>query len=92
MSDLWWLQPGWTAARCAQCGEKIWPEGDPDWGVCSRCFQDAQPPAAKFQYVCDVCHRGEAVTGVNGLGVCSEACADEAAKQTSHATPPERVG
>lgn len=34
---LWWLQPGWTKARCA-CGATIWPEGDPDWGACFTCF------------------------------------------------------
>lgn len=37
MSNLWWLQPGWTDARCACCGNKIWPEGDPDWGLCWPC-------------------------------------------------------
>ncbi len=35
--SLWWLQPGWTDARCS-CGAKIWPEGDPDWGACFQCF------------------------------------------------------
>lgn len=34
---LWWLQPGWTSAKCA-CGATIWPEGDPDWGACYACF------------------------------------------------------
>jgi hypothetical protein len=35
---LWWLQPGWTETRCANCGAKIWPQGDPDWGLCEPCF------------------------------------------------------
>lgn len=37
MSHLWWLEPGWTKARCG-CGATIWPEGDPDWGVCYGCM------------------------------------------------------
>lgn len=36
--SLWWLEPGWTDACCARCGSKIWPEGDPDWGMCVPCF------------------------------------------------------
>ena len=36
--SLWWLQPGWTETCCAQCGQRIWPEGDPDHGVCFSCF------------------------------------------------------
>lgn len=38
MSGLWWLQPGWTQTRCADCGKKIWPEGDQDHGVCYECL------------------------------------------------------
>jgi hypothetical protein len=38
---MWWLQPGWKEALCIDCGKKIWPEGDPDWGRCVECF-DAQ--------------------------------------------------
>lgn len=38
MSHLWWLKPGWTNTLCANCGRKIWPEGDPDWGYCYECF------------------------------------------------------
>jgi len=38
--SLWWLQPGWTETACSCCGEKIWPEGDPDWGMCVRCFTE----------------------------------------------------
>lgn len=38
--SLWWLQQGWTSACCAQCGAKIWPEGDPDWGLCWPCKSD----------------------------------------------------
>ena len=36
---LWWLQPGWTEATCGNCGAKIHPEGDPDWGLCWPCMQ-----------------------------------------------------
>lgn len=35
---LWWLQQGWTETKCAACGDKIWPAGDPDWGLCEPCF------------------------------------------------------
>ena len=39
MSNLWWLQPGWTSALCAECGRNIWESGgDPDHGVCYDCF------------------------------------------------------
>ncbi len=37
--SMWWLQPGWTEACCSSCGAKIWPEGDPDWGLCWPCMQ-----------------------------------------------------
>ncbi|TDH35705.1 hypothetical protein E2A64_10220 [Pseudohoeflea suaedae] len=38
MSNLWWLQPGWTDARCP-CGANIYASGgDPDWGYCQECF------------------------------------------------------
>jgi len=40
MSLLWWLQPGWENTTCARCGAKIYPEGDPDWGLCYSCFTD----------------------------------------------------
>lgn len=36
----WWLQEGWTSAICPRCGNKIWPEGDPDWGLCFDCFEE----------------------------------------------------
>jgi hypothetical protein len=39
MSNFWWLQPGWTETLCAACGAKIWPEGDPDHGLCYPCWQ-----------------------------------------------------
>lgn len=39
--SFWWLEPGWTETCCANCGAKIWPEGDPDQGVCFSCFQQA---------------------------------------------------
>lgn len=75
--NLWWLQPGWTDARC-HCGEKIWPEGDPDWGECYECFSETlrrREPEPEPMYQCDICDKGQAVTGVNGYGVCSEECA-----------------
>lgn len=38
MSGLWWLQPGWGDACCAQCGQNIKATGgDPDWGLCWPC-------------------------------------------------------
>ncbi len=36
--SLWWLQPGWTETLCGNCGAKIWPEGDPDHGLCYQCW------------------------------------------------------
>ena len=40
MGNLWWLEPGWTETLCANCGKKIWPDGDPDHGVCYECFME----------------------------------------------------
>lgn len=38
--SLWWLEPGWGDARCAQCGVNIQStSGDPDWGLCLACMQ-----------------------------------------------------
>jgi len=42
--SLWWLEPGWTETLCARCGRKIWPEGDPDHGVCYDCYFAVQSP------------------------------------------------
>lgn len=86
MSDLYWLRPGWTDARCGCCGEKIWPEGDPDWGMCYGCFSshlDQQYPEEQYpdEPICDICNQYPAVTGVNGFGVCSEYCANEAERR-----------
>lgn len=39
---LWWLQPGWDQACCACCGNRIAPEGDPDWGLCFPCMEQEQ--------------------------------------------------
>lgn len=36
--SLWWLQPGWAETRCSCCGSTIYPEGDPDWGLCWPCM------------------------------------------------------
>lgn len=42
--SLWWLQPGWKSALCANCGVNIWNSGgDPDHGVCHDCFFARQP-------------------------------------------------
>jgi len=38
---LWWMEPGWEETSCARCGRTIWPEGDPDWGLCFECFSAA---------------------------------------------------
>lgn len=38
---LWWLEPGWTDALCGMCGARIWPEGDPDHGLCFSCWGQA---------------------------------------------------
>lgn len=46
---LWWLQPGWTETRCANCGSKIWPEGDPDWGLCFQCFTEQMQQQQQFE-------------------------------------------
>jgi len=43
--SLWWLQPGWTDAQCGNCGSTIYPEGDPDWGLCWPCMQHATEQA-----------------------------------------------
>lgn len=40
--SLWWLQPGWSETPCACCGQRIAPEGDPDWGLCWGCMQAEQ--------------------------------------------------
>jgi len=38
--SFYWLEPEWKETLCSKCGEKIWPEGDPDWGKCYECFTD----------------------------------------------------
>lgn len=38
---LWWLQPGWDQATCGNCGTRIAPEGDPDWGLCFPCMEQS---------------------------------------------------
>jgi len=38
MSSLWWMEPGWEETCCSYCGAKIWPMGDPDWGLCCSCY------------------------------------------------------
>jgi len=76
---LWWLDPSWKEARCPQCGNKIWPEGDPDWGLCYNCFgekleNERRQTEHEMMYPCDICGKNSAVAGVNGYGVCSEEC------------------
>ena len=34
------MEPGWKECLCASCGQRIWPDGDPDWGFCFECFTD----------------------------------------------------
>lgn len=85
--SLWWLQPGWKAAACQDCGVNIWDAGgDPDHGVCPECFDhnhsEPEPPSP----LCDICSRREAVAGVNGYSVCSEECAHSAEKRESPET------
>lgn len=38
--SLYWLRPEWTQTCCANCGTQIWPEGDPDWGLCWPCMSE----------------------------------------------------
>lgn len=50
--SLWWLQPGWTDARCA-CGVNIYKSGgDPDWGECYECkcarYHEQHPPEPEY--------------------------------------------
>lgn len=91
--SLWWLQPGWTSARCA-CGRRIWPEGDPDWGACYECFTASrrQPePQYEPPPLCHICGQHPAVAGSNGYGVCSEACDLDARRRPALANvEPER--
>lgn len=47
--------------------------------VCMERMQQREPEPPVPQ--CDICGQHEAVTGVNGYGVCSEGCAHEAASR-----------
>lgn len=71
---LWWLQPGWRETECGQCGRRIWPEGDPDWGLCCDCFTRHLEEQQQQSERCDVCGQANAVTMTNGRAVCSEEC------------------
>ena len=90
MSDFYWFRPEWRNTRCS-CGKKIWPEGDPDWGMCYECMYQAHPPEPQVSYpyspLCDICGKYEAVAGVNGFGVCSEYCAHEAERRGKENQP-----
>lgn len=37
--SLYWFQPDWAQTACGNCGSTIYPEGDPDWGLCWPCMQ-----------------------------------------------------
>jgi len=41
--NFWWMEPGWKQTTCAKCGAVIWPDGDPDWGLCFDCFSLEHP-------------------------------------------------
>jgi len=77
--SLWWLQPGWTSARCGNCGVNIYAAGgDPDHGLCPECWEESHRqahPEPQPMPRCDVCKRGEACADVNGMAVCSAECA-----------------
>lgn len=78
---MWWLQPGWTDAICPRCGKKIWPEGDPDWGMCYDCLNfdiNRRRQEEEMMYPCDICGKNTAVAGANGYGICSQECENEA--------------
>jgi hypothetical protein len=92
---LWWMQPGWKETRCASCGEKIWPDGDPDWGLCLECFDAQRDPGPSLTDVpsCDICGEAESVTCTNGYCVCSLECDHEALTREPKAEPePEEGG
>jgi len=77
--SLWWLEPDWTSAVCPRCGTKIWPKGDPDWGLCYDCFTEAHRKDPEPQEPeCDICGYKEAVDITNGYNVCSQECSDVA--------------
>lgn len=62
--NLWWLQPGWRETRCACCGAKIWPEGDPDMGICFACYSQQQADnAAEEEYYRQMAAAGQQDTG-----------------------------
>lgn len=71
--SLWWLQPGWTDACCAQCGSRIWPEGDPDWGLCWSCMSAQQPQPCEFCDDTGDVHRADG----EWLGVCDCVAGDK---------------
>ena len=89
--SYWWLSPCWKATRCAVCGDNVWDSGgDPDWGLCFDHFSERvrQPPPYGLEEPtlppCDICGLHIAITGVEGYGVCSKECAEEAyARQES---------
>lgn len=90
--SLWWLQPGWSDTRCAACGERIAPEGDPDWGYCYECFSArvarAREPEPEYHPPpCDICGVGQSAAAVNGYGVCSYECHVEAENRAAREEP-----
>lgn len=52
--SLYWLQPEWKLRCCANCGIRIWPEGDPDWGYCVDCYDNKMKTTENFlEYACE---------------------------------------
>lgn len=83
--SLWWLQPGWTETSCANCGAKIWPQGDPDWGLCEPCF--TAQLQQQYPTPCSTCGgRGEIggmlQDGSSQTDPCPECCPMPTSNQT----------
>ncbi|GIU69153.1 MAG: hypothetical protein KatS3mg002_0389 [Candidatus Woesearchaeota archaeon] len=65
-----WFNSEWVKARCYRCGNKIWPEGDPDWVLCYSCFSEKiQEETEQNILRCDICEVHEAVTNVKRVFV-----------------------
>lgn len=52
--SLWWLHHGWTDTCCSNCGARIYPEGDPDWGLCWPCMNASQSEQQQYSD-CPLC-------------------------------------
>ena len=53
--SFYWLEKGWKDKCCARCGKKIYPEGDPDWGLCYDCFSDDVNRRWQIDKSCKTC-------------------------------------